>query len=227
MSTSVTFHGHGTFAFRTGEADILIDPFFTDNPLATVSADDVAADIIVVSHGHFDHVADVVSIAQRTGATVISNFEIVTWLQKQGVENGHPMNTGGQAKFDWGSIKLTLAFHSSSLPDGTYAGCPCGVLLRTADATIYHACDTALFGDMQLIGDEGVDLAILPIGDTFTMGPDDALKAVKLIRPRLVVPDHYDTWPPIAQDAAAWGDRVGRETSAEAVILQPGQSLTL
>jgi len=227
VSTQVTFHGHGTFAIETAGKTILIDPFFTDNPAATVSADEVAADAIIISHGHFDHVADVVSIAKRTGATVISNFEIVTWLQNQGVENGHPMNTGGQATFDWGTVKLTLAFHSSSLPDGSNGGCPCGVLLKLTDGTIYHACDTALFGDMKLIGEEGIDLAILPIGDTFTMGPDDALRAVRLIEPKRVVPDHYNTWPPIAQDADAWADRVRAQTSAEPVVLQPGQSLTL
>ncbi|MBI1311739.1 metal-dependent hydrolase [bacterium] len=227
MSTQVTFYGHGTFAIETSGKTVLIDPFFTDNPSATVSAADVSADAIIISHGHFDHLADVVSIAKRTGATVISNFEIITWLQKQGIENGHPMNTGGQAKFDWGTVKLTLAFHSSSLPDGSNGGSPSGVLLKTADGAIYHACDTALFGDMKLIGEEGIDLAILPIGDNFTMGPDDALRAVKLIEPKRVVPDHYNTWPPIAQDASVWADRVRAETSTEPVVLQPGESLTL
>jgi L-ascorbate metabolism protein UlaG (beta-lactamase superfamily) len=137
------------------------------------------------------------------------------------------MNAGGAHRFDFGTVNLTPAVHSSSLPDGTYAGIACGVLLTLADGVLYHACDTALFSDMQLIGRSGIDLAIVPIGDNYTMGPDDAIAAVKLLQPRRVMPAHHSTWPLIAQDAAAWGVRVASETSAVPVILKPGESCGL
>lgn len=227
MSTTVTWLGHGTFSIETAGKTVIIDPFFTDNPSATVSADDVSPDAIIISHGHGDHVADVIDIAKRTGCLVIANYEIVTWLQGQGIENCHPQHIGGAHDHGFGTVKLTIAHHGSALPDGSNGGNPCGILLKTADGNIYHACDTGLFLDMQLIGEEGVDIAILPIGDNFTMGPDDALRAVKLIQPKQVIPDHYDTWPLIAQDANAWAERVKAETSAEPIVLQPGGSVSL
>ncbi|MEZ6064890.1 MAG: metal-dependent hydrolase [Planctomycetaceae bacterium] len=227
MSTTVQFLGHGTFLINTAGTSLLIDPFLTDNPAARVSADDVQADVILVSHGHFDHVADAVAIAKRTGALVITNFEIAQWLGKQGVENVHAMNLGGGKVFDWGSVKMTIAHHSSGLPDGSDGGNPCGFLFKLAEGTIYHACDTALFGDMRLIGEEGIDIAILPIGDNYTMGPDDALRAIRLIEPKRVVPGHYNTWPPISQDADDWAHRVRAETTSQPVILLPGESCEL
>ena len=139
----------------------------------------------------------------------------------------HAQHIGGAHEFDFGTVKLTIAHHGSMLPDGANGGNPCGILLTTVDGSIYHAADTGLFYDMKLIGEEGIDLAILPIGDNFTMGPDDALRAVKLIEPKRVIPDHYDTWPLIAQDAAAWAKRVAAETSTEPIILQPGTSCAL
>jgi L-ascorbate metabolism protein UlaG (beta-lactamase superfamily) len=227
MPTNVTFLGHGTFEIETAGKRVLIDPFFTDNPAASTTADNVSPDVIIVTHGHGDHVGDTVAIAKRTGALVIANFEIVQWLGGQGVENAHPQHIGGAHRHDFGTVKLTIAHHGSMLPDGSNGGNPCGVLLKLADGTIYHAADTGLFYDMKLIGEEGIDLAILPIGDNFTMGPDDALRAVKLIEPKRVVPDHYDTWPLIAQDAEAWASRVRSETSTEPVVLQPGESCSL
>jgi L-ascorbate metabolism protein UlaG (beta-lactamase superfamily) len=137
------------------------------------------------------------------------------------------MNTGGAHRFEFGTVKLTPALHSSSLPDGSYAGNPCGILLKLADGTLYDSCDTALFSDMQLIGRAGIDLAIVSIGDNYTMGPDDAIEAVKLINPGRVIPAHYNTWPVIAQDGPAWGRRVRSETAAEPVILQPGEGCEL
>lgn len=228
MSTTITWLGHGTWQVDTAGKRVIIDPFFTGNPAATVKADDVTADFLIVSHGHGDHVGDAVSIAKRTGATVISNYEITEWLSKQGVARVHPMNTGGARDFPFGNLKLTIAHHTSMLPDGSDGGNPCGLLLRLTDGRrIYHAADTGLFYDMKLIGEEGIELAILPIGDNFTMGPDDALRAVKLIQPRRVVPTHFNTWPLIAQDAAQWAARVKAETKADPVVLKPGDSLTV
>jgi L-ascorbate metabolism protein UlaG (beta-lactamase superfamily) len=226
MSTTITFLGHGAFQIQTAGKTILIDPFLTGNPLASVSADKVQPDYIVVSHGHGDHVGDTVAIAKRTNCLVITNYEIATWLKQQGVERTHDMNTGGSYKFDFGTIKLTMAHHGSMLPDGSCGGCATGVLLKTTDGNIYHACDTALFSDMKLIGDEGLKMAILPIGDNYTMGPDDAIRAIGLLRPESVIPGHYNTFPVIKQDVEAWSAQVKTVTSAKPVVLSPGQSYT-
>lgn len=207
MTISVTNLGHAAFQVSVGGKSILVDPFLDGNPSAKVSASSIAADAILITHGHEDHVGDTVSIAKRTGALVIANFEIIAWLQGQGLTNVH-------------------AQHGSALPDGSYGGVACGIVLKTDEGTIYFSGDTGLFSDMQLIGDESIDLAVLPIGDNFTMGPDDALRAVQFIRPKRVVPSHYDTWPVIAQDANAWSDRVHAETDAKCTVLKVGESLT-
>ena len=227
MVLKVSWLSHASFLIEADQTKILIDPFVTDNPLAPVKADEVEADFILVSHGHGDHVGDTIEIAKRTGATVVSNFEIQNWLVGQGVENAHPMHIGGGFDFDWGRVKLTIAHHGSALPDGSYGGNPCGFLLTIQDKNIYHACDTGLFYDMKLIGETGIDLAILPIGDNFTMGPDDALRAVKLIEPKQVVPIHYDTFDVIKQDPQAWTIRVQQETSAQATVMKPGETLEI
>jgi L-ascorbate metabolism protein UlaG (beta-lactamase superfamily) len=223
MKTTLTWLGHSAWLIETSGKRLLVDPFFTGNPAAVIKADDVKADFILVSHGHGDHVGDTVAIARRTGALVIANYEITAWLEKQGVAHVHPMNTGGGRDFPFGNLKLTIAHHTSMLPDGANGGCPCGFLIRLVDGRkIYHAADTGLFYDMKLIGEEGIDLAILPIGDNFTMGPDDAVRAVKLLEPKKVIPTHYNTWELIAQDAAMWAARVRAETKAEPVVLEPG-----
>ena len=180
-----------------------------------------------MSHGHGDHVGDTVAIAQRTGATVIANFEIQNWLAGQGVDNGHPQHIGGGFDYPWGRVKLTMAQHGSALPDGSYGGNPCGFLFYIQGKKIYHACDTGLFYDMKLIGEEGIDLAILPIGDNFTMGPVDALRAVKLIEPARVVPIHYNTFDIIKQDPDDWAEKVRGETKAAVTVMKPGDTIEL
>lgn len=228
MSTELTWLGHGSWSIQIDGHRVLLDPFLNDSPTAPVKADDVQADHILVSHGHFDHVADVASIANRTGATVVAIFEISEWFSKvHGVQNTIGMNLGGGVDLPFGRVKLTMAHHSSQLPDGSYGGNPGGFLISTGDGTIYFACDTSLFYDMKLIGQTGVDLAVLPIGDLFTMGPADSIEATKLINPKRVAPAHYNTWPPIEQDASAWAEKVRRETSAEPIVLQPGEKIGL
>jgi len=227
MATQLTWLGHGSWSIQTGDHQILLDPFLDDSPTAPVKSGEVEAEFVLISHGHFDHVADCVNIAKRTGATVISNFEICQWLAGQGVEKTHPHNLGGGSDQPFGRVQLTLAHHSSALPDGSYGGNPSGFLLTLDGAKFYFACDTALFMDMQLIGEQGIDVAVLPIGDQFTMGPDDSLRAIELIRPRIVLPAHYNTWPPIEQNAAAWAATVKQKTKAEPVLLEPGESFTV
>jgi L-ascorbate metabolism protein UlaG (beta-lactamase superfamily) len=227
MTTKITWLGHSSFQLETSGKSILIDPFFAGNPVAQVSADDVHADVIIVTHGHGDHVGDTVSIAKRTGALVISNFEIVTWLQNQGIENAHPMHIGGSHRFDFGTVKLTIAHHGSSLPDGSDGGNPTGVILKTPDGNVYFAGDTGLFSDMKLIGEEGLAVAVIPVGDNFTMGPDDSLKAARFLQPQIVIPCHYDTWPLIEQDIDDWSRRIAAETPAQPAVLQIGESFEL
>lgn len=227
MATKITWLGHSTCQIETAGKTILLDPFLTGNPSAAISASEATADAIIVSHGHGDHVGDTVEIAKRTNALVIANFEIIDWMGKQGVKNVHPQHIGGAHQYEFGTVKLTIAHHGSMLPDGSNGGSPCGILLKLNDGTIYFAADTGLFYDMTLIGEEGVDLAILPIGDNFTMGPEDAVRATKLIGPKRVMPMHYNTWPLIEQDAAAWAEQIRAQTTAEPVVLEPGESCQL
>jgi L-ascorbate metabolism protein UlaG (beta-lactamase superfamily) len=223
----LTWYGHAALGLETDGYKLVVDPFFTGNPAASISPEAVEADFILVSHGHGDHVGDGVAIAKRTGATVISVNEIAVWFGDQGLKS-HGQHLGGGYKHPFGYLKLTLALHGSALPDGSNGGNPCGFLLTTNDGKkIYLAQDTGLFGDMKLIGEEGLDLAVVPIGDNFTMGPDDALRAVKMLQPKVVIPIHYDTWGLIAQDANAWAERVQKETSTKAVVLKPGESYSL
>jgi len=227
MAIKITWYSHACFLIETDQARLLTDPFLTDNPLAAGTADEVQTDYILVSHGHGDHLGDTISIANRTGATVISNYEIQSWLVNQGVENTHPQHIGGGFDYPWGRVKLTIAHHGSALPDGSYGGNPCGFLFYIEGKKIYHACDTGLFYDMKLIGEEGIDLAILPIGDNFTMGPEDALRAVKLIEPARVVPIHYDTFDVIEQDPNAWAERVKKESAAKVTVMKPGETIEI
>ena len=227
MTITYTWFGHATQQIDVNGTTLLVDPFFSGNPAASTTADKVKADYILISHGHGDHVGDAVNIARRTHATVISNHEIINWFTGQGIENGHGQHLGGGYRYPFGYLKLTFAIHGSALPDGSNGGNPAGFLLTTEGKKIYLACDNGLFGDMRLIGEEGLDLAVLPIGDNYTMGPDDALRAVKLLQPKHVVPVHYNTWDVIAADPQAWAQRVAAETATQPHVIKPGESFTL
>ena len=227
MTVTVTSNGHATYSLDVNGTKIVVDPFFDDNPAAKKAAADVEADFILVSHGHGDHIADALSIAQRTDAKIISNFEIINWFGAQGYTNGHPQHIGGGYQHAFGHVKLTVAFHGSALPDGSYGGMPAGFLLTVAGKKIYIAGDTAVFSDMALIGAGGLDLAILPIGDNFTMGPDDSILAINFLKPKVVIPCHYNTWPPIEIDIDAWLSRVAAETNAKSVLLEAEEAYTV
>ena len=221
----ITFLGQSGFHIETEGHSILIDPFLSGNELAVNSADEFSPSHIVLTHAHPDHYGDTEDIAKRSGATVVSSFEVVNYLGEKDIQ-GHPMNVGGSHEFPFGKVTYTPAWHSNSLPDGTYAGMPSGLLLEIEGKRIYHAGDTALFSDMKLVA-SGVDLAMLPIGDNFTMGPADALEAVKLIQPKEVIPVHYNTFEVIQQDPEAFKSSVEGQTSSRCTVLSPGESTDL
>lgn len=227
MPFTLTWLGHAALQLEIAGKRLLVDPFLRENPAAEVDPDQVDADYILISHGHNDHVGDAVEIAKRTGAQVISNFEIAQWFEDRGAQV-HAQHLGGGHAYPFGYLKLTMALHGSALPDGSNGGNPAGFLITTPDLErIYLAGDTGLFGDMHLIGEEGIHLAVLPIGDNFTMGPADALRAVKLIQPQHVIPVHFNTWEVIRQDAESWAAQVRAETAAEPHVLRPGESFSL
>jgi L-ascorbate metabolism protein UlaG (beta-lactamase superfamily) len=221
----VTWLGHASWMLQFDTTRVLIDPFLDNNPASPVKAADVSADYVLVTHGHGDHMEDAAVIANRCNATLISNYEITAWFSnKHQVKKTIGMNLGGSVKLSFGTVKLTIAFHSSTMPDGSSGGNPGGFLIRIGDRNIYIAGDTALFGDMERIGRVRLDLAVLPIGDLFTMGIDDSIEAIKLLNPERVAPSHYNTWPPIEQDAVVWAERVTAETSATPVVPIAGQA---
>lgn len=194
--SNFTYYGHACFLIEINGSRLLYDPFITPNELAkNIDVSAIKADYILVSHGHADHVADLVMLARQTGAKVICNWEIHEWLQKQGISNTHPMNTGGKWKFDFGTIKLTPAVHSSSLPDGSYGGNPVGFLVQTDQQNIYYSGDTGLTYDMELIGKQAkIDVCILPVGDNFTMDYKDAATASDMLKCNKVIGVHFDTF---------------------------------
>ena len=201
----VTYYGHACFAVRLGNKTLLFDPFITGNEMAkSIDPKLIQADYILISHGHADHLGDAADIARRTGATIVSNFEIVQWFAKQGLQKAHPLNHGGGHTFDFGRAKFVNAIHSSSLPDGAYGGNPGGFVVTSAEGNFYYSGDTALTLDMKLIG-ESTELrfAALCIGDNFTMDVQDALKAAEFVRCSEVLGLHFDTFPPIKIDHQA------------------------
>lgn len=226
----LTYIGHSAFMLEADGKTILVDPFVFGNPVATIDADSLAADAILLTHAHNDHVGDTVAIAKRTGALVIGTFEIATWIGSQGVANVSPGNHGGTVEFPGGTVKFVPAWHTSSYEsaDGVVApGVPAGLVVRFGGKTTYFAGDTCLFLDMQLIAEEDLDIAVLPIGDRFTMGPKDAARAAGILRAGAIIPCHYNTFPGIAQDAGAFKELVESQTASRVLPLSPGESTEL
>ncbi|SFB44030.1 L-ascorbate metabolism protein UlaG, beta-lactamase superfamily [Cohnella sp. OV330] len=228
----VTFLGHACVKLEHDGRSLIIDPYLTGNPLAAASADDIQVDHILLTHGHGDHVGDTVSIAKRTGAQVVGTPELAAFLGWQGVANTVGMNIGGTYDLGYAKVKMVQAFHSSgyTLSDEqriVYLGMPTGLIVTWGGHTLLHAGDTGLFGDMKMIGDRHeIDLAFIPIGDHFTMGPEDALTAAEWLKPKQVVPVHYDTFPPLRQDAAAYA-RALEQKGIKGTVLKPGDRLEL
>jgi L-ascorbate metabolism protein UlaG (beta-lactamase superfamily) len=224
------YHGHSCVEVEVGGKRLIIDPFLSNNPLASKSADEIEVDYIILTHGHGDHIGDAVAIAKRNDATVIATYELATYMNERKGLKAHAMGVGGGYQFEFGRVQFTIAFHSSSIEDPdatpfTYGGMPAGVIIKGDGKTLYHAGDTALFSDMKLIGEiHHPDLSLLPIGDNFTMGPDDALLAAEWTRSKLVVPIHYNTFPVIKQDAEQFISRL-HEKGINGKVLKPGESI--
>lgn len=224
----ISYHGHSVVKIKTDSHTILIDPFITGNSLTDLEASDQTPDVILLTHGHNDHVGDTMDIAKRCEPLIVAPNELAVYLGWQDF-NTHGMNIGGSYTFDFGKVTYTQAFHSSSYTTDEneiiYTGMPAGIVFEAEGKTIYHAGDTSLFGDMALIGKKhAIDIAFLPIGDNFTMGPEDAAIAVELLKPKVVVPVHYDTFPPIKQNPETFKDLV---KGYEVNIMKPGETIEL
>jgi L-ascorbate metabolism protein UlaG (beta-lactamase superfamily) len=223
MTMEVRFLGHACFELSDGDTTVLIDPFLTGNPKAAIAAEDAAATTILLTHGHADHYGDTVAIAKRTGAPAVAITEIADELGEEGVD-ARDSNLGGTEKFDWGTVKLVPAWHTSTTPKGTVST-PAGLLIQFEDTVIYHLGDTALFSDLQLVGKRTpVDIALMCIGGHYTMDSTDAVDAASLIGAKTVIPCHYNTFPLIETDAQAFKSDVESANGSNVVILEPGES---
>jgi len=221
----ITYHSHSCFQLDGENHSIIIDPFITDNPLSKITPEEIKVDTILVTHGHFDHVGDAVTISKRNKATIIAPFELANYFQEKGAES-HPMHIGGGYDFPFGRVKLTIAHHGSTTESGA-VGNPCGFVITMDNKIIYHAGDTGLFSDMKLIGElDVIDVALLPIGDNFTMGISDALKAVEFLHPKTVIPMHYNTFDVINQDPHKFVDGL-KGSPTKGVVLEVEESLEI
>ncbi|HYY73525.1 MAG TPA: metal-dependent hydrolase [Solirubrobacterales bacterium] len=234
----IRFIGHACFVLSDGSATVVVDPFFApNNPAATVTADEVEATHILVTHGHADHIADAVGLGKRTGAHCLSLVEVANWLDAQGVAEVSDPNLGGTVEFDWGWVKLVQAFHTNTIPgspdapfsaeSGVVIGPPSGLVVKIGGKTVYHLGDTCLFGDLKLIAERTpIDVALIPIGGHYTMDRHDAVVAAELIGAATVIPMHYNTFPPIETDAEQFKADVESRTSSKVVIMKPGESFS-
>lgn len=226
MSIEINYVGHSCFEFKAPAANILVDPFLKpNNPSASRDAADFSPNLVACTHGHVDHVADAETVAKAADATLLAIVEVANWFAAKGVTTADP-NLGGTVEFAWGWVRVVPALHTNTLPDGTVVGVPAGLVFNIGGKVIYHLGDTALFSDLALVSKRTpVDVAIVPIGGHYTMDPEDAAEAVKLIKPKVVIPGHYNTFPPIEQDPRRFADLVG--DAAETVILAPDETYVL
>ena len=222
----LTYYGHAVFLLEDSKTKLIIDPFIDGNPVAPITSSDIKADYVVVTHAHGDHLGDAIPIAKRCNATIIAVNELADYVSSKGAK-AHNMHSGGTVKLPFGSVKLTIAHHGSVTPDGVYGGNPSGALVTISGKTVYHTGDTGLFYDMKLIGEMNpVDVMLCPIGDNYTMGIPDAVKAVEFVRPKLVIPMHYNTWPVIAADPHEFVRRVSA-SGFKGKVMSVGESIEL